>query len=211
MGQNLRDTPWLAIWTRPRETIRSIVATDPKSFFYLLALIYGFPTVLQLAQNGSLGETFPIWAIFTGGIAVAAVIGWIGLSILSGLLFWTGKWIGGKAPYLHVRAAMAWTSVPSIVSCAVWVILGLLFGQQLFMRQFPDTPIVGNVLLFFFFAFIAQFIAGIWGFIMGLKALGEVQGFSAWKALLNMAIPFFLVVMAFWVVGYVHNWISSPN
>jgi len=36
-----------------------------------------------------------------------------------------------------------------------------------------------------------------------LKTLGEVQGFSAWKALLNVVIPLVIVVAAIWLVGWI--------
>ena len=54
-----------------------------------------------------------------------------------------------------------------------------------------------------FAVFFVQSIASIWGFVIVLQALGEVQGFSAWKALLNVIIPFGLLLLITWAIGHV--------
>jgi hypothetical protein len=43
----------------------------------------------------------------------------------------------------------------------------------------------------------------VWGFIILLHTLGEVQGFSAWKALVNVIIPVVIVVGAWLLLGWI--------
>jgi len=200
MGDKLPVNPWLGMWVRPRETIKEIVKFNPKHLFPLLAGIYGFPMVLQFAQNISLGDRLPAWAVVVISLALAVFVGMLGITVVSGLLYWTGGWIGGKAKFQEVRSAVAWSNVPNTVNCAIWLIMAAVFGARLFNRGFSEMPFMGYELTVVFFAFLAQVVISVWGFIVVLKALGEVQGFSAWKALLNVLIPFFMVMIGFWIV-----------
>ncbi|MBS0616032.1 MAG: YIP1 family protein [Verrucomicrobia bacterium] len=192
--------PWLTMWVRPRDTIRDIVRTNPKSQFFLLSAVYGFPMLLQLAQNLSLGATMSTALILIVSLILATPLGALLINAIAGLLYWTGGWIGGKAPFGHVRAAVAWSNVPNIVNLAIWLILTAHFGSALYQRTFAEMTFVGPELALVFFGFLIQVVVSVWGFIMILKTLGEVQGFSAWKALLNILIPLFMVWIAFMVV-----------
>lgn len=206
MGEKLSVNPWLEIWTKPRETIRAIVKFDPKYLFFLLSGIYGFPLVLQFAQNLSLGERASTLTLFVIALLLSVFIGMLGITIISRLLYWTGQWIGGRATYSHVRAAVTWSNVPNVVNVVIWLVMMGVFGARLFTRGFAEATFVGHELTLVFFAFLIQVVVAVWGFIIALKTLGEVQGFSAWKALLNVLIPFFMVAIGFWVVmwiGYV--------
>lgn len=200
MGEKLSVNPWLDIWIRPRETIRAIVKFNPAYLFYLIAAIYGFPTGLQFAVNLALGEQFPLWAIVAGAAILSVGIGYISLSIISGLLLWTGQWIGAKGSYQNIRAAVTWSNAPTVVNIVIWVVMIWMFGAGLFMRGFDNTAIMGAQAGIVFIAMIAQTVTAVWSFIILLKALGEVQGFSAWKALLNVLIPTFMVAIGTWLV-----------
>ena len=207
MGDKLSINPWLTIWTRPRETIRAIVQFNPGHLFPLLCLIYGFPLLLQMAQNFSLGDRFPMGGIIVGALIGGIFAGVIGMSMASALFYWTGKWIGGEGSYQNVRSAVAWSNVPNLVNILVWIVNMVSFGDRLFTRGFIETPFVGGELTVIYFASLVQVVIAIWGFIIFLKALGEVQGFSAWKALLNVLIPFFVlligVTILFWLISMV--------
>ena len=192
--------PWISMWVRPRETIRAIVKKNPRQSFYLLSAIYGFPLLLQMAQNFSLGEVLSFLPILLGALILSLFIGMLVITVISGLLSWTGGWIGGKASFLQVRAAVAWANVPNTVNILMWLLMVATFGNQVFTHSFAETPFIGYQLIVVFFAFLVQVMVAVWGFIIGLKALGEVQGFSAWKALLNVLIPFFMVMIGIWIL-----------
>lgn len=203
MKEKLPINPWLKIWTSPRETIRAVVGFNPKHLFYFLAAIYGFTMLLQLAQDFSLG--FRVSAIWIVGVSLvlSVGVGALAFNIFAALLYWTGKWVGGNASFAHVRAAVAWAYVPSLVNTAIWLVMIGIFGSQIFMATFADTVFTGYQLPVVFFGMLAQVVASVWGFFIGLQTLAEVQGFSAWKALLNILIPFFMLVLTFWFVSWI--------
>ncbi|MBS0620801.1 MAG: YIP1 family protein [Verrucomicrobia bacterium] len=203
MAKGDEGNPWLQIWVEPRATIRSIVKTNPRYGYLLLCILYGLPMALSASQNFSLVEKIPLWAIWVGSLVVCLFLGMIGIGVTSWLLHWTGKWIGGKGNYQTIRAAVAWATVPNSVTILMWVLLTGVFGGLVFDRHFAEMTYIGYQAGVVFIVFLMQTIVSIWGFIILLKALGEVQGFSAWKALLNVLIPVVIVTVITWVVGWV--------
>src|SRR5688572_25462339 len=96
--------PLFKMWVEPRKTVRTIVNKDPKYGFKTLSWIYGFPVLLHFAQSFSLGLNWSSLIILIVAAVLAVFAGMIGISISSGLIYWTGKWIGGKGSYKDVRA-----------------------------------------------------------------------------------------------------------
>jgi hypothetical protein len=211
MGNKLSVNPWTGMWVRPRETIRAIIQFNPNYLFPLLCLIYGFPLLLQMAQNFSLGDRFPMAGIVVGALLGAMLVGVIGINVAAGLFYWTGKWIGGIGSFRNIRAAVAWANVPNLVNILIWAVNMTAFGNRLFTRGFVETPFVGSELALIFFTSLIQVGIAIWALVMVLKALGEAQGFSAWKALLNILIPFFIVVIGLAILGWLMSMMGGPR
>lgn len=206
--KTLGVNPWTKIWVKPRDTIKHIVKFDPKYRFLILSFLYGLPMLFHSAQNLNLGETFTAAGIAIAAIVLATFLGMLGITIASGLLLWTGKWIGGKANYHHVRAAVSWSNVPNIIPIIVWAVLIYVFKDQIFLEGFDDMNFVGANLALVSGAIFLEAIAAIWSFIILVKGLGQVQGFSAWKGVLNVLIPFFMVGILLWLVSWA-IWVAT--
>ena len=127
MTEKLGINPWIRMWTKPRETIRAIVTMDPRYRFITLCAVYGLPAMLQMAQNMSLGFSYSLVGILLGCLFLSLFAGMIGITIASGLLYMTGKWIGGSASFLQVRCAVSWSNLTNIVSIFLWVVLIIAF------------------------------------------------------------------------------------
>lgn len=192
MGK-LSINPWTGMWIRPRETIRAIIQTNPGYLYPLLCFIYGFPMMLQLAQNFSLGDRYSAPAILAGALILAIVLGAVMINIGAALISWTGKWIGGTGSFQQIRAAVAWSNMPSVVYIATWLMSVAVFGGRIFKKEFAEMTFVGHELSIIFLTAVIQLVVAVWTLIILLKAVGEVQGFSAWKALLNVLIPVVVV------------------
>ncbi len=192
--------PWLSVWTSPRETIREIVKTNPNRSFGWLCALYGLPTAFSIAQNYSFSAFMPFWAILVASFVLCTVIGAIGISITAWLLHFTGQWIGGKGDYRSIRSAVAWSNVPNSVVIIMWLILIGSFGNFLFTHGFEHAHFGGFETGLIFLVFLIQTIAAVWGFIIMLHMLGEVQGFSAWMGFLNVLIPFCIIGVIVWLL-----------
>ncbi len=187
--------PWLSIWTRPRQTIRWIVNTDPHRSVLLLAALAGIAQALDRASSRNLGDRISLPTILGLAVLLGPIGGIIGLYLGGFLLRWTGRWIGGRASPPEIRAAIAWSSVPAIVALPLWVPELALFGQELFTSETPtidENPPLAAALLGFS---VVEFCLAVWSFILLLKCVGEVQGFSAWKALGNVLLAALVIVL----------------
>lgn len=198
------------MWVAPRETIREIIQVDPKYRLYLLAGVYGFAAILHIAQSFSLGAHLPWGTILLGALVFSVFVGLIGFGIVGKLLQWTGGWIGGKASFQQIRAALAWANVTNVVNILMWFVLIGGFGGFVFFESFAQSNFIGPALWVAGIAFLVQSITAVWGFVILLKALGEVQGFSAWKGLLNVIIVFALVAIISWVLAWIFWSTQAP-
>lgn len=200
--------PWTQIWVKPRETIRKIVKENPKQRFAILSFLYGLPLLFHSAQNLSLGDTFTTIGIVIVALVLATFVGMLALTIASGLIYWTGKWIGGKAEYYPVRAAVSWSNVPNIIAIIVWAIMIYYFREQIFQGNFDQMKFAGNQTILITGSLFVQAMISIWSFIILVKGIGEVQNFSAWKGVLNVLIPFFMVGILIWVLSWLF-WVGN--
>ena len=205
MKEKLTLNPWLKMWIAPRQTVKAIVQYNPKHRFYVLCAIYGFAALLHFAQNISLGEVFSWGWILLESAILATVAGFVCISLWSAILYWIGKWIGGTAPYAHIRAAIAWTNVTAIVSGLAWLGLAANFGTCLFFSDFPEMNFLGLDLAVVSTLFFVQSVMAVWSFVLTIKSLSEVQGFSSWKALLNIVLPFLLLMGVMWMISWIVN------
>ena len=209
MEEKLGLNPWGRIWINPRRTIRRIVDIAPGKGFLWLSLIYGFPVLLQIAQSLSLALYFSWPVILITALIFALFIGMLGITITAGLLTWVGKWIGGEGSFTQVRDAVAWSNLPTIVTGIAWIAWIFLFKGSLFYEGFLHTGFMGMEKTLIMSLATLQFAASVWSFILLLITLSEVQCFSVWKALLNIILPFVLIVIAMWALMWVVWWIRG--
>ncbi len=205
MANKLEVNPWRSIWIEPRSTIREIVKFNPKHQFIWLSIIYGFPMILNFAQSYSFSEMLPLWATVLAALILSGFAGALGIVVISALLTWTGRWIGGKGTFQTVRCAVAWSNTPNIVTILMWGVLIGVFGNQLFYREFADSVFIGYESGIVFLVFLIESIVSIWGIVILLKGLSEVQGFSVWRAVVNVIIPILLMVAFIWIMGWIFS------
>lgn len=204
MAEKLKvKNPWLSMWVKPRETIRAIVSFDPKYQFPLLSTIYGFPMLLNFAQSLSLGMNVHWGIVLLIAAILAPFAGMLGILITTTLLHWTGKWVSGKSTFLEMRAAVTWANVTNIVTSLTWLVLAFTFGQLAFVENFSSMTFMGWEKLLIFFLFLIQAVVSVWSIVIFVKAVAEVQKFSAWKGLLNLVLPVIIVILVAWAIGLV--------
>lgn len=218
MPSRPQGNPWLSIWTRPRLTIAEIVRTKPSYRFFLFCFIYGFVALLQGAQQADLGTQFSAGPILLVSAIAGFFLGFVFLSISSLLLMWTGRWIKGKGTYHEVRAAVAWSNVPVAVDLIIWLALAAVFGPFLFTQDFASVAFLQSsdisalltpqVVLLIGLG-IVRLALNIWSIVILIGSLSQVQGFSIFKAILNILIAVALVIAAiilsYFIIGMVQG------
>ena len=193
--------PWFSMWTKPRATIQQIVDTDSERMVLVITAIFGVTYSLNRAMLKGFGDKYE-WAWI---VLFSIILGPIGaifkLYLMGFLISWTGRWIGGKATAKTIRIATAWSCVPVIWSLLNWVIGLMLFRQELFTTETPGA----DAYLFLWFAYLAfcltEVIIATWTVVIYFKSLGQVQGFSAWKAVLNFMLAGMIILVPIMILA----------
>lgn len=187
--QQPMKSPWLWMWTRPRETIQAIVDRSPNYRFFLLSFLAGFPTAMQLAQVYGLAGSFSFPIIMLFILLAAIPLGAFWICMMGGLLYLTGKWLGGKASFAETRAALAWSSALMWIFFAISCITLLVYyGIHWFSPTWINMPISQSMMYVALLLWSVHIIAILWSLYVLVHALAQVQGFSVWKSLSNILL-----------------------
>jgi hypothetical protein len=184
---------WLSIWVRPRATIRRIIDADPRKFAVGIAFVAGALAMVNIRASlvnapmphmhmrmphiGPLG--LALAALFMGAVNVAM------LFLFGALYRWSGAMLGGAADAVQVRAALAWAQVPEIYLTVVGIIVTALGLAGAPAGVYPQHSAFGLI----------EGVVTIWAFVISLKCLGEVHGFSAWRALGSVLLGLLAVAL----------------
>jgi uncharacterized membrane protein YbhN (UPF0104 family) len=187
-----KSNPLLTIWLHPRRTISRRIAITPDPMVYLLAGLSGISTAFYRAVEHSSGDDASLERIVLGFVVSGVIGGIITMALVGFLCRATGKWIGGKASYRKIKTAYAWATVPAIVSLVFYVPMIAIYGNEIFSTYRPtieENSLPLRVVDF------CRFGLNLWAFILFWLCLSEVQEFSVWKALGNIAIAFLVVMI----------------
>lgn len=187
-GSSSVVNPWRSMWLRPRDTVRHLVQTSPDRLVLVLAGLAGVAQILDRAAGEAAGDTLSLPMILGFALVLGPLFGILSLYIGSALVAWTGRWIGGSAPPHHIRTAMAWAGVPVVAGLVLWIVVIAVLGEEMFTTPMPQTEASLGLALFAILCGIALFVLGVWSLVLLFKSVGEVQGFSAWKAMGNVLL-----------------------
>jgi hypothetical protein len=187
--------PWLSIWIRPRVTIQQIIDDDPEAWVLALAAIAGIGQALNDASSRSSADHLDLPGIFIIAVIAGPLLGILGLYVVGALLRWTGRWIGGHASQVEIRCASAWSQVPVILAMLLWIPQLWLFGSEMFTEKTPRIDADPTLQVTLLVLVTIEAVMTIWSVVVFLKCLGQVQGFSAWKALGNSILAGLVIVV----------------
>ncbi len=187
--------PWLTIWSCPRQTIRRVIAYDPRYQVMLLAVLAGINRALDRAVNRSAGDLFSIWTIL-GLAVVGGVISGPLLVYLLGFLFTRiGRWLNGQGSSTEVRAAIAWATVPSTWTLPLVILQAILFGREWFMSTPPSQVLDPELALIGLTLSIILIVASLWSLFAQVVCLSEVHRYSVWRAVLTIVLSGSLILV----------------
>ncbi|WP_018757963.1 Yip1 family protein [Paenibacillus terrigena] len=203
---NERLNPWLHIWTRPRQVIRDILSgKDSRRNILILAGVSGILRALDQATTRSLGDHMGTATIILMSLIFGFIGGLISLYLISWIMSFTGKWVGGQASFHEVLTATAWSNVILICVGVLWIPELLIFGHEMFTTVTPMMDANPNLKLLLIVFSSIEIILSFWAVVVYILTLSEVQKFSGWMALLNvilaLVIAFVVILVLTLVIG----------
>jgi len=221
-----RTYPVFTIWLYPRRTIRAILDTNPKRHVVLLAALGGIATSADSAIGRRFGDFLSPPAIAVLVFIIAPIGGVLTLYIGGWLLRITCSWLGGTASQTSVRAALAWSNIPQIVSALVTIPPSLIIHRsELFSSATPSLDALiqssSSLALVTTFVLLAigvvSLIMAVWSILITVKCVAEAHRFSAWRALFAfllagclVAIPIAIIVAVASGVVWRHPYFRPP-
>jgi hypothetical protein len=138
-------------------------------------------------------------------LILSPFVGAIQLSFDAWLLRITGFLFGAAAPFSQLRACIAWSKVPYLITLGMWAIFIGQDPQSVFLHVASDASSICIILV--------SAAVNFWSFGLLVQSLREVQGFSLWSAfancvlvsLLSISIISFLMFVSRFSCIYVFN------
>jgi hypothetical protein len=195
-------SPFVGVWLSPRNTVRGILDSDPKYLVLPLAAIGGIFQSLNRLMDRNAADMISLPILLLLAVTAGPIGGILGLHIGAALIHFTGKWIGGTGSKEEIRAAIAWGGVPALWGGLLWIPILLLGGSAAFSSDLEAAEINAIALLLTGGMLLVQAATAIWSIFTGLHALGEAQGFSAWKAFGNGLLAGLVVIVPIVVIGF---------
>ncbi len=106
--------PWLSICTKPRRTIRLLVNYNVKYRFIAMCVILGLLPTPFIVMVESSSMYMNIIFLFLICVFLRIITTYLFYNLFSASVFCVGKLIKGAGTFKKIRAAIYWTSVPSI-------------------------------------------------------------------------------------------------
>ncbi|MCB0846146.1 MAG: YIP1 family protein, partial [Bacteroidetes bacterium] len=113
------------IWTSPRKVFQYLEENDYDKFVTSLLALAGIYRGFDRAVSRNMGDDMGLIAIIAIAVIAGGLLGWLSYYIYSGLLKWTGSWLGGEAETSSILRVVAHGMIPSIVSL-VFVVFQML-------------------------------------------------------------------------------------
>ena len=186
MNNNLTLHPWSTIWIQPKSTIQQIIDTDPKFLVLVLSMINGIVFTLNRSGIKDLGDKIEFSTILLLCGILGPFLGVIWLYLISSILTWSGKLLGGNASSENIRSAVAWSYIPVCVLLVLWALELVVFGAENFTSATPNidsNKYLYNLLIGFD---VLESIMHVWGTLIFIYCLSQVQGFTPIKSMLSI-------------------------
>jgi Yip1 domain len=170
------------VWLRPRRVFRELASQPVNGVDYLLGAAQGVVGWLALSREQNAGATSSIAEIFGRALLIGSVAGVASLFLMGAIYARLGSRAGKTSARNQVIHVLAYGGVPMVASLVIWVFTALLIGEATF-EQVPHPDIEGFVALLLRVQFFAYVLLTIWGVVIQVMGLSEIQGLATRKAL----------------------------
>jgi Yip1 domain. len=190
------------IWTSPRIVFKFLNDTHYDKHIYLLLALGGIGNGIEQATTHAFGENWPFIVVVCIAVILGVVLGIIGNRVYAGLVLWTGRLFNGKANFHQLLRVNAYSMIPTIAALIFIFMEVGFYGDQMFKSGFNGILLNPPYNFLFYFSLMAQFVLGIWAFVINVVGTAEVQKISTVSAFWNVMLPALIVFVIIFLVTY---------
>ncbi len=204
----VEEKPWLTIWYRTRQTIRSILDDPfPSRIAWFFIPLFGISLTLDQISFSEYGDWYTLPYLLLISIPIGVVAGFGVWSLYSWIFWGAGRLLGGEAEWKEMHRALAWAVLPYVVKLFLWYTQALAFGEETFTLYTPTIDNSVPLLLLYFLFFFLDVLLTIWFYGILIKTVAEVHDFSAWK---GAAVVFLSLAILWLVLKYIVGFVYMP-
>lgn len=185
----LSINPWTRLWRWPRATFRTLLDEAPTYSVLTLAILGGIPSGFAQALKFNAGAFMSLPLVLLLSLLLGGLLGLLELYVLGWLIAFSGRWFGGQAGPLQVRAIVAWSNLPNVIGLLSWLVMLLVLGPALFLPKEPALIMQHPLSPLLTLASLAQVILAIWSLALMVIGVGVAQSFTLGKTLLSLLAP----------------------
>lgn len=179
----------------PKEAFTFIVKYKYEKYAALLLILSGIVKAFDKATSKNMGDHLPLWGVISCSILIGITLGWIVNFIYAAAISWTGKWLNGKGNTKSILNVLSYALLPSIFSLFLLIIQISIYGNTLFQSNYEDLYIGFSDTIIYWTFYIFDLVLIIWTVCLLVIGLSVVQQISIGKAILNMILPAFLIML----------------
>ncbi len=188
---------------RPKETFSYLLKNSTSRYINLLFILGGVVRSIDSISNPEALENQKLVSVLFGAIVTGVIFGWISFFLFSALIRWTGEWLHGKATFRKLRTVIAWSLLPSVCTLVIVLPQIFFFGRAFLLSDWPSFELWELILILVLF--IIKLLLGLWSIVLMVMGVAHVQGFTIWKAVLNMLLPVTVLALPFFLIGIVNS------
>ena len=181
------QNPWLTIWRYPEKTISRLVSARQYKHQNLLTALIGVSFTLSVSMYlddiDFLNKS--IYLPFVTPIIVGLVGSVLYIHLGGALLTRISKMFKGSSKPEQVKLAIAWSSVPIIISILFWPLMPIIIFQLI--GVISDISIMIGLAISMVFVVINR-ILHIYSFVILARMMSSINHFSKWKGLISTSI-----------------------
>lgn len=181
-------SPFLAIWSRPREAVRAQLASaDPRRF--VVGIVFASSVLEAGIVLGfrSVGAGLDIPLAVVQVLLASAVLTWFQLVVPPAFLAWAGRKLGGVGDRAALRCAWGWSLLPDAVA---WLLI--------WPHYFPALELGADAAYGAWAQAVRTFVTALlvaWRMVVLAAGVSAAHRFAIWRAIATMALPAAVVLV----------------
>lgn len=189
------------MWVAPRATIRSLTQEGISYGLWFIASIFALENYFFMVNSWSLGLRISFVYLILIGVLISPFIGKAWVEVLGRIFYYTGHWLKGSAPLIHLQIAITWSKIPSLGILCCWITILFMSPEGVFIQAGSGNP---YILIFHFL----NIVFALWSTVLLIQSIREVENFSLIRSIVNILLAWSILTIPIWAITFLLFYIA---